>query len=102
DGIRDFHVTGVQTCALPIYLLTDIRACDLCQAALPHGVNPVLQIDPAARILIAAQAPGRKVHETNVPFNDASGERLRTWMGVSQIGRASCRERVWVAVGAEC
>lgn len=65
-------------------LLTDIRACDLCQAALPHGVNPVLQIDPAARILIAAQAPGRKVHETNVPFNDASGDRLRTWMGISR------------------
>lgn len=65
-------------------LLTDIRACNLCQAALPHGVNPVLQIDPAARILIAAQAPGRKVHETNVPFNDASGDRLRTWMGISR------------------
>jgi uracil-DNA glycosylase len=65
-------------------LLTDIRACNLCQAALPHGVNPVLQINSAARILIAAQAPGRKVHETNVPFNDASGDRLRTWMGISR------------------
>ena len=65
-------------------LLTDIRACTRCQAALPHGVNPVLQINGGARILIAAQAPGRKVHESSVPFNDASGERLRSWMGISR------------------
>jgi len=65
-------------------LLTDIRACTRCQAALPHGVYPVLQINGGARILIAAQAPGRKVHESSVPFNDASGERLRSWMGISR------------------
>jgi uracil-DNA glycosylase len=58
------------------------RACRLCVADLPLGPRPVFQIDPAARILIAGQAPGRRVHETGVPFDDPSGERLRAWMGV--------------------
>lgn len=48
------------------------------------GPRPVLQAHPSARILIAGQAPGRKVHETGIPFNDASGERLRDWLGVSR------------------
>jgi uracil-DNA glycosylase len=47
------------------------------------GPRPVVQVHPSARILIAGQAPGRKVHETGVPFNDASGERLRHWLGIS-------------------
>lgn len=64
-------------------LLADVRACTRCAAHLPLGPRPVLQLDPAARILVAAQAPGRKVHETGVPFDDASGERLRRWLGVS-------------------
>jgi uracil-DNA glycosylase len=58
------------------------RACRLCAADLPLGPRPVFQIDPAARILIAGQAPGRRVHETGVPFDDPSGERLRAWMGL--------------------
>jgi uracil-DNA glycosylase len=58
------------------------RACRLCAADLPLGPRPIFQIDPAARILIAGQAPGRRVHETGVPFDDPSGERLRAWMGV--------------------
>lgn len=65
-------------------LLAEVRACNLCAAHLPHGVRPVLQLHPAARILIAAQAPGRKVHETGLPFNDASGDRLRLWMGIDR------------------
>lgn len=65
-------------------LLADVRACTLCAQHLPLGPRPVLQLHPAARILVAAQAPGRKVHETGVPFNDASGERLRRWLGVTR------------------
>ncbi len=65
-------------------LLTEVRACTLCSAHLPHGPRPVVQVHPSARILIAGQAPGRKVHETGVPFNDASGERLRAWLGISR------------------
>lgn len=65
-------------------LLADIRACQACAGHLPLGPRPVFQFHPAARVLIAAQAPGRKVHETGIPFNDASGDRLRTWLGVSR------------------
>jgi uracil-DNA glycosylase len=65
-------------------LLADVRACTLCSAHLPLGPRPVVQVHPSARILIAGQAPGRKVHETGVPFNDASGERLRAWLGISR------------------
>lgn len=65
-------------------LLATVRACTLCEAHLPHGVRPVLQLHPQARVLIAGQAPGRKVHESGVPFDDASGDRLREWMGVSR------------------
>ena len=64
-------------------LLTEIRACTLCAAHLPAGPRPVVQAHPAARILIAGQAPGRKVHETGIPFNDPSGDRLRAWLGVA-------------------
>jgi uracil-DNA glycosylase len=65
-------------------LLAEVRACKQCAAHLPLGPRPVLQLHPRARILIAAQAPGKKVHETGIPFNDASGDRLRTWLGISR------------------
>jgi len=65
-------------------LLTEVRACALCAPHLPLGPRPVLQLHASARILIAAQAPGRKVHESGLPFNDASGERLRRWLGVAR------------------
>ena len=63
-------------------LLTEVRACTLCAKHLPLGPRPVLQLHPAAKILIASQAPGKKAHESGIPFNDASGERLRAWMGI--------------------
>ena len=63
-------------------LLADVRACTLCADNLPFGPRPVLQLDPKAKILIVGQAPGRKVHESGVPFDDASGKRLRMWMGI--------------------
>ncbi len=63
-------------------LLKDARACTLCAAHLPEGPRPVFQASSTARILIAGQAPGIRVHNTGVPFNDPSGERLRAWMGI--------------------
>ena len=60
------------------------RACVICEPHLPHGVRPVLQVHSDARILIAGQAPGRRVHESGVPFDDPSGDRLRDWLGVSR------------------
>lgn len=65
-------------------LLTDVRSCTLCAEHLPLGPRPVVQVHPAARILVVGQAPGRKVHETGIPFNDASGDRLRAWLDMSR------------------
>lgn len=65
-------------------LLSHIHACRLCEAQLPIGCRPVLQASAAARLLIVSQAPGRKVHETGIPFNDPSGNRLRDWLGIDK------------------
>ena len=65
-------------------LLGDVRACRACADVLPLGPRPVLQMSTRARILIASQAPGTKAHATGIPFSDASGGRLRAWMGVSE------------------
>jgi uracil-DNA glycosylase len=65
-------------------LLADVRECTLCAEHLPLGPRPVVQAQSSARILIASQAPGKKVHETGVPFADVSGEKLRSWLGVSR------------------
>lgn len=65
-------------------LLAEVRACGICRDSLALGPRPVLQIDPAARLLIVGQAPGRKVHASGVPFDDASGNRLRRWLNISR------------------
>ena len=65
-------------------LLDQVHRCRLCEADLPLGARPVLQCAPSARILIAGQAPGHKVHASGIPFDDASGNRLRQWMGVER------------------
>ncbi len=65
-------------------LLRDVRACRLCETQLPLGPRPVVVADPAARILIIGQAPGTKVHESGIPWNDPSGDRLRHWMAVDR------------------
>ena len=65
-------------------LKADILACTLCKDSLPFGPKPVLQFSPEARILIAGQAPGRRVHDSGIPFNDASGDRLRQWLGIDR------------------
>jgi uracil-DNA glycosylase len=64
-------------------LLRNIRACTHCADALPCGPRPVLQAHGSARLCIVGQAPGRKVHETGIPWNDPSGDRLRTWLGLT-------------------
>lgn len=60
-----------------------IRACTLCGDSLPLGPNPILSASPAARILITSQAPGRRAHEATRTFADASGDRLRAWLGLT-------------------
>ncbi len=63
-------------------LLQEIRGCTLCQPVLQLGPNPVVVAHPQARIVIIGQAPGTRVHRTSIPWNDASGKRLRGWLGV--------------------
>lgn len=65
-------------------LLARVRACTLCASKLDHEPRPVVQASLASRILVVGQAPGRRVHETGLPFNDPSGDRLREWMGISR------------------
>ncbi len=63
-------------------LLEQVRQCKACEAALPLEPRPTIQVHPEARLLIIGQAPGLKVHQTGIPWNDASGERLREWIGI--------------------
>jgi len=65
-------------------LIRDIHNCKACAAKLPNQPNPVIQIGKQSKILIIGQAPGRRVHETGIPWNDPSGNKLRTWLGVSK------------------
>lgn len=66
-----------------IALLREVRQCRICED-LPLGPRPVLQAGRSARILIASQAPGRRAHASGLPFDDASGDRLRDWLGVDR------------------
>jgi uracil-DNA glycosylase len=69
---------------MPLHsLISEVRDCKLCEAHLPEGPRPVIQINHQAKILIAGQAPGRRVHISGIPFDDPSGNRLREWMGVT-------------------
>lgn len=65
-------------------LMAEIRACRLCEGHLPAGPRPVVRGRPEARLLIVGQAPGRRVHETGIPFNDPSGDRLRDWLAIDR------------------
>lgn len=76
-------------------LLREARACRLCAAHLPLGPRPVLRASVSARVLIVGQAPGRRVHETGVPWNDPSGDRLRAWL---QLDRAQFYDESRIAI----
>lgn len=65
-------------------LLCDIKACTLCKEHLPLGPNPVVQGSLKSRMVIIGQAPGKIVHETSIPWNDKSGDNLRSWLGVDR------------------
>ncbi len=63
-------------------IIQKAQSCNICETHLPHGTNPVFTVHPKAKILIIGQAPGRKVHDSGIPWDDASGRRLRGWLGV--------------------
>ncbi|THD79215.1 MAG: uracil-DNA glycosylase family protein [Phenylobacterium sp.] len=65
-------------------LLQEIGACRACAGDLPHAPRPVVRVSAETRLLICGQAPGRRVHESGLPFDDPSGDRLRGWLGVDR------------------
>ena len=73
---------------LPRFLVSElkgnIKSCTLCKADLPFPLKPIFSFSSTSKILIVGQAPGIKVHESGIPWNDASGKRLREWMGVTK------------------
>lgn len=78
------------SCASLASLVEEIRACRICRdaprygAPLPHEPRPVLQVSTSARICIAGQAPGVRVHASGRPYTDPSGVRLRSWLGIGE------------------
>ena len=64
-------------------LLAEVRACTVCEAHLDHGPRPIVQAGSRARIAIIGQAPGRRVHESGIPWDDPSGRTLRRWLGLT-------------------
>jgi uracil-DNA glycosylase len=74
-------MTGTKTSILDT-LIRDIRACTICAPVLPHAPRPVLAASATATVLIVGQAPGARVHASGIPWSDASGARLRTWLDI--------------------
>lgn len=82
-------------------VLEEIRACRACAGELAHTPRPVVRVFPETRLLICGQAPGRRVHESGLPFTDPSGDRLRRWLGIDADTFYGDR-RIGVAAQAFC
>lgn len=67
-------------------LISEAKACRLCEDHLPLGPRPVFLVGAQARLLVVGQAPGRRVHLTGIPWNDPSGDTLRDWLGMTRAG----------------
>jgi len=65
-------------------VLREIRACRICEAHLPLGPRPIVRASAQSKLCIIAQAPGLRVHETGLSFNDPSGDRLRSWLAMDR------------------
>ncbi len=76
-------------------LLDEIRLCRICEAELPLGPRPTLRARATAKVLVVGQAPGTRVHETGIPWNDPSGDRLRSWM---QLDREAFYDESRIAI----
>lgn len=64
-------------------LLEEILGCTICKDFLPLGINPILAAHESSKIILIGQAPGLKVHQNGIPWNDMSGKRLRNWLGIT-------------------
>jgi uracil-DNA glycosylase len=65
-------------------LITEIRACKVCKSFLPNPPRPIISVSNECKILVIGQAPGQKVHDSGVPWDDQSGNELRRWLGVDK------------------
>lgn len=65
-------------------LLSEIRSCTVCKDFLPNPPKPIIQASASSKIVIIGQAPGQKVQNSGIPWDDASGENLRAWLGVDK------------------
>lgn len=65
-------------------LLRDVRACEICREFLPFSPKPILSVGTLTKVLVVGHAPGRKVHEAGIPWQDKSGETLCSWLGISR------------------
>jgi uracil-DNA glycosylase len=65
-------------------LLQQIKKCRACEKYLESGVNPIISASSKSKIVIVGQAPGRIVHNTSIPWNDKSGDNLRSWLGIDK------------------
>jgi uracil-DNA glycosylase len=65
-------------------LLREIRHCRICEEHLPLGPKPILRAQSSARIIIIGQAPGTRVHDSGIPWDDRSGDNLRRWMDIDK------------------
>lgn len=65
-------------------ILSEVRNCTICKSFLPNVPRPIIQASSSSKILIIGQAPGQKVQNSGVPWDDASGNNLREWLGVDK------------------
>ena len=80
-------------------LIAQVRACQACQENLPLPAKAVFQAHPGARVLIASQAPGRRAHESGLPFDDLSGDRLRAWLGIDRAAFYDAKKFAMLPMG---
>jgi uracil-DNA glycosylase len=80
-------------------LLAEIKACKICEKQLALGANPVLAASQQSKIIIIGQAPGRIVHQTSIPWNDKSGENLRSWLGIDKTIFYDCEKIALMPMG---
>jgi uracil-DNA glycosylase len=80
-------------------LLSEVRSCRICEAHLPNPPRPVLRASPSASLLIVGQAPGRRVHESGIPWDDPSGELLREWLRLERDAFYDTRRIAIIPVG---
>ncbi len=80
---KDSLVDSAVGSSLPA-LIQSVQACQVCAVHLPHAPRPILRVSDSAPLLVVGQAPGRRVHETGIPWNDPSGDLLRVWLGLSR------------------